>query len=77
MKAEAEALIALVVPHITTKDWSLQDCQDYLVELEAGVNGAIMAIRLSYNYPNEGSLDMGVLLLTSKAREARDTALQL
>ena len=77
LKAKAEAVITQATPHLTVRDWSLQDCQDYLVELEAKVNGAIMAMRLNYNNPNEGSLDMGVLLLTSEAREARDTVLEL
>ncbi len=34
---------------ITTEDWSLQHCQDYLVELEMVTSGALMALRLTAN----------------------------
>ena len=77
LKAKATSVIDQITYHITIRDWTLKDCQEYLVELEAKVNGAVMAMRLKYNNPNEGSLDMDVLLLIHNAREARDIALLL
>ena len=77
LKLRAECTINQVEPQVAIQGWSLQDCQNYLVELEANVNGAVMAIRLNYNNPNEGSLDISALLLTSKARNAWEIVLQL
>jgi hypothetical protein len=46
-----------VTPAVTTKDWSLQNCQDYLVELEMVSSGAMMASRLTSNDINSGQVD--------------------
>jgi hypothetical protein len=46
---QAEGVISAVSPAVTTEDWTLQNCQDYLVELEMVTSGAMMALRLTAN----------------------------
>ncbi len=47
--SKAEGVINQITSAITTEDWSLQHCQDYLVELEMVTSGALMALRLTAN----------------------------
>ncbi len=47
--SRAEGVIGQIMPAITTEDWSLQHCHDYLVELEMVTSGALMALRLTAN----------------------------
>ncbi len=44
--SKAEGVIEQMTSAITTEDWSLQHCHDYLVELEMVTSGALMALRL-------------------------------
>ncbi|MFN9898515.1 MAG: hypothetical protein ACK55Z_06920, partial [bacterium] len=62
---------------ITTEDWSLQRCQDYLVELEMATCGAMMALRLTDNDISSERVSQQVEHLSSKAREAKNMALEL
>ncbi len=74
---QAEGFISSVTPAVTTKDWSLQSCQDYLVEPEMVTSGAMMALRLTANDINSGQVDQQVECISSRAREARNMALAL
>jgi hypothetical protein len=47
--SKAEGVIEQMTSAITTEDWSLQHCYDYLVELEMATSGALMALRLTAN----------------------------
>jgi hypothetical protein len=47
--SKADSVIRKMTCDITTEDWSLQRCQDYLVELEMVTCGAMMALRLTAN----------------------------
>jgi hypothetical protein len=74
---KADSVISSVTPAVTTREWSLQNCQDYLVELEMVTSGAIMALRLTVNDINSGQVDQQVECISSRAREARNMALAL
>ncbi len=74
---QAEGVISSVTPAVTTKDLSLQSCQDYLVELEMVTSGAMMALRLTANDINSGQVDQQVECISSRAREAKNMALAL
>jgi hypothetical protein len=74
---KADSVISSVTPAATTRDWSLQNCQDYLVELEMVTSRAIMALRLTVNNINSGQVDQQVECISSQAREARNMALAL
>jgi hypothetical protein len=41
--------ISQIMPAITTEDWTLQYCHDYLVELEMATSGAMIALILTAN----------------------------
>jgi hypothetical protein len=43
--SKAEGVIEQMTSAITTEDWSLQHCHDYLVELEMVTSGALMALK--------------------------------
>ncbi len=62
---------------ITTEDWSLQHCQDYLVELEMVTSGAIMALRLTVNDINSEQVSPQAEHIGSRARKAKNMALEL
>ncbi len=62
---------------ITTEDWSLQHCQDYLVELEMVTSGAMMALRLTANDINSEQVSPQAEHLGSRARKAKNMALEL
>jgi hypothetical protein len=66
----------MIATAVTIQDWSFKNCQDYLVELKVSISGTIMSLRLA-NDIDEGSMDGQVLLLTSKARDARKKALMV
>jgi hypothetical protein len=62
---------------ITTEDWSLQHCHDYLVELEMVTSGALMALRLTANDIGSDQVSMQAECIGSRARKARNMALEL
>jgi hypothetical protein len=62
---------------ITTEDWSLQHCHDYLVELEMVTSGALMALRLTANDIGSDQVSMQAECIGSQARKARNMALEL
>jgi hypothetical protein len=62
---------------ITTEDWSLQHCQDYLVELEMVTSGAIMALRLTVNDIDSEQVSPQAEHIGSRARKAKNMALEL
>ncbi len=70
---QAEVVISSVTPAVTTKDWTLQSCQDYLVELEM----VMMALRLTANDIDSDQVSHQVECISSRAREARNMALAL
>jgi hypothetical protein len=74
---QADGVIDPVTPTVTTKDCSLQNCQDYLVELEMVASGAIMALRMNANGINSSQVDQQVECISSQAREARNMAITL
>jgi hypothetical protein len=74
---QAEGVISSVTPAVTTKDWTLQSCQDYLVELEMVTSGAMMALRLATNDIDSDQVSQQVECISSRAREARNMALAL
>ncbi len=75
--SEASCVIQKMTCDITTEDWSLQRCQDYLVELEMATCGAMMALRLTDNDISSERVSQQVEHLSSKAREAKNMALEL
>ncbi len=74
---KARGIIDLITPAVTINDWSLQDCQDYLVELEMATSGAIMALRWTGNDINSSQINHQVKCLSSRAREARNMTFTL
>ncbi len=74
---QAEGVISSVMPAVTTKDWTLQNCQDYLVELEMVTSGAMMALRLTANDIGSDQVSQQVECIGSRAKEARNMALAL
>jgi hypothetical protein len=66
---KAYDVISLVTPVVTTRNWSLQNCQEYLVELEMVMSGAMMALRLTVNDIDSGQVDQQVECISSRARE--------
>ena len=62
---------------VTTEDWSLQHCHDYLVELEMVTSGALMALRLTANDIGSDQVSMQAECIGSRARKARNMALEL
>jgi hypothetical protein len=62
---------------VTTEDWSLQHCHDYLVELEMATSGALMALRLTANDIGSDQVSMQAECIGSRARKARNMALEL
>ena len=75
--SEADSVIRKMTCDITTEDWSLQRCQDYLVELEMVTCGAMMALRLTANDISSERVSQQAEHLGSKAREAKNMALEL
>ncbi len=59
------------------EDWSLQYCHDYLVELEMATSGALMALRLTANDIGSNQVSQQAESIGSRAREARNMALEL
>ncbi len=74
---QAEGVISQITPAVTTKDWTLQYCHDYLVELEMATSGAMMALRLTANDIGSDQVSQQVECIGSRAREARNMALEL
>jgi hypothetical protein len=74
---QAEGVISSVTPEITKRNWTLQSCQDYLVELEMVTSGAMMALRLTANDIDSDQVSQQVECISSRAREARNMALAL
>jgi hypothetical protein len=74
---QAEGVISPVTPAITTKDWTLQSCQDYIVELEMVTSRAMMALRLTANDIDSDQVSQQVECISSRGREARNMALAL
>jgi hypothetical protein len=62
---------------VTTEDWSLQHCHDYLVELEMVTSGALMALRLTANDIGSDQVSMQAECIGSRAWKARNMALEL
>jgi hypothetical protein len=62
---------------LTTEDWLLQHCHDYLVELEMVTSGALMALRLTANDIGSDQVSMQAECIGSRARKARNMALEL
>jgi hypothetical protein len=75
--SKAEGVIEQMTSAITTEDWSLQHCQDYLVELEMVTSGALMALRLTANDISSEQVSPQAEHLGSRARKARNMALEL
>jgi hypothetical protein len=75
--SKAERVIEQMTSAITTEDWSLQHCHDYLVELEMVTSGALMALRLTANDISSEQVSPQAECLGSKARKARNMALEL
>jgi hypothetical protein len=75
--SKAEGVIRKITGDTTTEDWSLQYCQDYLVELEMVTSGALMALRLTANDISSEQVSQQAEHLGSKAREAKNMALEL
>ena len=65
--SEADRVIQKMTCDITTEDWSLQRCQDYLVELEMVTCGAMMALRLTANDISSEQVSQQAEHLGSKA----------
>jgi hypothetical protein len=72
-----EGVISQITPAVTTKDWTLQYCHDYLVELEMAMSGSMMALRLTANEIGSDQVSQQVECIGSRAREARNMALEL
>jgi hypothetical protein len=75
--SKAEGVIEQMTSAITTEDWSLQHCHDYLVELEMVTSGALMALRLTANDISSEQVSSQAECIGSKARKARNMALEL
>jgi hypothetical protein len=75
--SQAEGVISQIMRAITTEDWSLQHCHDYLVELEMVTSGALMALRLTANDIISDQVSQQAECIGSRAREARNMALDL
>jgi hypothetical protein len=75
--SKAEGVISQMTSAITAEDWSLQHCHDYLVELEMVTSGALMALRLTANDIGSDLVSMQAECIGSRAREARNMALEL
>jgi hypothetical protein len=78
--SQAEGVISQITRDITTEDWSLQHCHDYLVELEMVTSGALMALmalRLTANDIGSDQVSQKAECIGSRAREARNMALDL
>ncbi len=75
--SQAEGVISQITPAITTEDWSLQQCYDYLVELEMVTSGALMALRLTENDIGSDQVSLQAECIGSRAWEARNLALEL
>jgi hypothetical protein len=75
--SKAEGVIEQMTSAITTQDWSLQHCHDYLVELEMVTSGALMALRLTANDISSEQVSPQAECLGSKARKARNMVLEL
>ncbi len=73
--SKAEGVIEQMTSAITTEDWSLQHCHDYLVELEMVTSGALIALRLTANDISSEQVSPQAECLGSKARKARNMAL--
>ncbi len=75
--SKAEGVIEQMTSAITTEDWSLQHCHDYLVELEMVTSGALMALWLTANDISSEQVSLQAECIGSKARKARNMALEL
>ena len=75
--SKAEGVIDQMTSAITTEDWSLQHCHDYLVELEMVTSGALMALRLTANDIGSDQVSMQAECIGSRARKAWNMALEL
>jgi hypothetical protein len=75
--SQAEGVISQITRAITTEDWSPQHCHDYLVELEMVTRGALMALRLIANDIGSDQVSQQAECIGSRAREARNMALDL
>ncbi len=75
--SQAEGVINQITSAITTEDWSLQHCHDYLVELEMVASGALMALRLKANDIGSDQVSQQAECIGSRARKARNMALDL
>jgi hypothetical protein len=75
--SKAEGVINQITSAVTTEDWSLQHCHDYLVELEMVTSGALMALRLTANDIGSDQVSMQAECIGSRARKARNMALEL
>ncbi len=75
--SKAEGVIEQMTSAITTEDWSLQHCHDYLVELEMATSGALMALRLTANDISSDQVSLQAECIGSRARKARNMALEL
>ena len=75
--SKAEGVIEQMTSAITTDDWSLQHCHDYLVELEMVTSGALMALRLTANDISSEQVSPQAECMGSRARKARNMALEL
>jgi hypothetical protein len=75
--SQAEGIISQITPVITTEDWPLQYCHDYLMELEMATSGALMALRLTANDIGRDQVSQQAECIGSRAREAKNMALEL
>jgi hypothetical protein len=75
--SKAEGVIEQMTSAITTDNWSLQHCHDYLVELEMLTSGALMALRLTANDISSEQVSPQAECIGSRARKARNMALEL
>jgi hypothetical protein len=75
--SKAEGVIEQMTSAITTEDWSLQHCHDYLVELEMATSGTLMALRLTVNDISSDQVSPQAECIGSRARKARNMALEL
>jgi hypothetical protein len=75
--SQAEGVINQITRAITTEDWSLQHCHDHLVELEMVTSGALMALRLTAIDIGSDQVSQQAECIGSRAREARNMALDL
>jgi hypothetical protein len=75
--SKAEGVIDQMTSAIMTEDWSLQHCHDYLVVLEMVTSGALMALRLTANDIRSDQVSPQAECIGSRARKARNMALEL